>query len=453
MLPRVAMIALTGDPGGGDEPYIPVNDRIVAEAVERLTGLGVELMQPVPTVAARLEGTRCVNGEETRKAVAAAAAWGAECVLMLVTGFHTPGLVMSAARDVTVPLILWAVPSETWALVGGSLDRGALADLGIDHLWLYGDVAGECAIRAYNYARAAMIVARLNNTTYGLVGGRAYDMSCTTFDYTQVHTQFGVFTHHVDQMDMYLRAEAQTPHRVAEATKRITEGKRVIDVPEQVMDRSVRLYLALRDMVDEYKWDFVGVKCQPEMINNYCSVCLGMAQLNDDGIPTTCECDTSGVLTSYMMALLSDEPVYMGDTADLSYETQVLTLANCGAMAMRLARPDEPVQLTRQYYFMGQTPGICTTYQCRAGTGTLARLNRCQGQYSMVISPAEMVNLPDSAKNERKARWPHAFVKLPGNVQALVDTMLGNHYNFAYGDYVAPLVQVCDFLDITPICI
>jgi len=451
MRPRVAMIALTGDPRGGDEPYLPVNDRIVAEATERLTKLGVELMQPVPTVTARLEGTRCVNGEDTRQAVAAAAAWKADCVLMLVTGFHVPGLVMSAARDVTVPLILWAVPSETWSLVGGSLDRGAIADLGIEHLWLYGDVQSQCAVRAYNYMRAAMIVARLRNATYGLVGGRAYDMMCTTFDYTQLQTQFGVFTHHIDQMDMYLRAQAQDSARVAAAAKRITAGREVIDVPEVVMDRSVRLYLALRDMVDEYHWDFVGVKCQPEMINNYCSVCIGMAQLNDEGVPTACECDTSGVLTSYMMALLADEPVYMGDTADLSYDRQMLTLANCGAMAMRLARTDQPVQLTRQYDYMGRTPGVCTTYQCRPGAVTLARLNRCQGEYSMVITPAEVVNLPDSAKNERKSRWPHAFVKLPGNAQALVDTMLGNHYNFAYGDYVAPLLQACEFLDITPV--
>ena len=61
----------------------------------------------------------------------------------------------------------------------------------------------------------AMIVARLRNTTYGFVGGRAYDMENTIFDPAQVLEQFGVFTHHVDQLDMYLRAEAQPAARVA----------------------------------------------------------------------------------------------------------------------------------------------------------------------------------------------------------------------------------------------
>ena len=452
MKPRVAMIALTADPGGGDEPYFEVNERVVAEVTERLTALGIELKLPVPTAAARLVGVRCMNGEDTRQMVREAQAWDADCVLMLVTGFHTSGLISAAARELRVPLILWAVPTETWSLVGGSLNRGALVDLGVEHLWLYGEVSGKAAVRANDYARAAMVKARLNNTTYGLVGGRAYDMTCTTFDYTQIQNQFGVFTHHVDQIEMYLRAQGLAADRVAQTRARITEGK-VVEVPEQVLDHSLRSYLALRDMVDEYRWDFVGVKCQPEMINNYCGVCLAIAQLNDDGIPTACECDTSGVLTSYMLSLLADEPAYLGDTADLSYDTQILTLANCGAMAMRLARPDEPVQLTEQYTSMGPATGVCTTYQCRAGNITLARLNRAKDKYLMTITPAEVVNRPESERSKRKERWPHAFVKLPGNAEALVEHMLGNHFNFAYGDHAAPLVQACSFLDITPLCI
>lgn len=449
MRPKVAMIALSGDPRGGD-PYVEVNARIVGEAMERLTAMGMELKLPVPTAHARLEAVRCMNGEETRTMVLDAQAWGADCVLMLVTGFHTAGLIVPAVRELRVPLILWAVPGDMWPLVGGSLDRGALVDLGIEHLWLYGDLEGKAAQRAYDYARAAMLKARLNNTTYGMVGGRAYDMNCTTFDYTQIQNQFGVFTHHVDQMEMYLRAQRQPAPRVDEARARITAG-RVVEAPEVVLDHSVRAYLALRDMVDEYRWDFVGVKCQPEMIENYCGVCLGMAQLNDDGVPTACECDTSGVITSYMLSLLADEPAYMGDTADLRYDTQVLVLANCGAMAMRLARTDEPVRLTEQLRGMGAATGVCTTYQCRPGAVTVARLNRARDRYKMIVTPAEAVNRPDEERSKGKERWPHAFIRLPGNAEALVDNMLGNHFNFAYGDYVAPLAQACKFMDIDPV--
>jgi L-fucose isomerase-like protein len=452
MKPRIAIIALTNQPDPTlGEPAIEVAEQLAAQATERLTALGAEIMLPVPICAARLHNTHCVNGEDTRRAVAQANAWPADCVILLETGFHTPGLIIPAVREIAAPLVVWAVPNDTWPLVGATLDRGVIADLGIKHLWMYDDIESEAAVRAFDYARGAMIAARLRNTTYGFVGGRAYDMENTIFDPAQLLEQFGVFTHHVDQLELYLRAEAQQPQRVHEATQQIVQGRQVIGVPDKVMERSVRTYLALHDMAEEYRWDFLGVKCQPEMINNYCSVCIGVAQMNDDGIPTACECDTPGILTSYMMSLLVDEPVYFGDTAGLDYRTQRLTLANCGAMAMRLAQPDVPVQLTLQLEAMGPGRGVCTTYQCRAGRVTVARLQRCQGKYSMLLTPGEAVNRPDSERSKNREIWPHAFIELPGNTRALADHLLGNHLHMAYGDHVAALTEACNFLNITPI--
>lgn len=207
-----------------------------------------------------------------------------------------------------------------------------------------------------------MIRNGLRLKTYDLIGGRAYDMDNTTFDYTQLAAQFGVFVHHVDQLELYLRAEKQDPDRVLKIGKEFSAGKTVDAMPDWVMDRSIRLYLSMRDMVEEYQWDFVGIKCQLELINNYCSPCLGMAQLNDDGWVTACECDTSGALSSYMLSMLANEPAYIGDISGLDFDTQMLRLANCGAMAMKLARPDVPVRLTRQLSAMGKTPGICTSF-------------------------------------------------------------------------------------------
>ena len=170
------------------------------------------------------------------------------------------------------------------------------------------------------------------------------------------------------------------------------------------------------------------MKCQPEMINNYCSVCIGMAQLNDEGVPTACECDTSGVLTSYMLSLLADEPAYMGDTADLSFERQMLTLANCGAMTMRLARPDEPVQLTQQYDYMGPATGVCTTYQCRAGSITLARINRAQGRVFHDAHPGrggQPARQRARTSVRRAGRTPSSSCRATRRLWST--TMLGNH--------------------------
>lgn len=454
MRPKIAVLTLARDPNPLIEGAVSeVAERLSASAVNRLSALGAEVMSPVPIVVGKLKYTHCVNGDDACRAVAQANAWKADCVILLVVGFHTPGLIVNAVRDISAPLVLWGVPNPTGPLVGAILDRALIVDLGIRHLWLYGEIEGDCAVRAYDYARGAMVAARLRGATYGLVGGRAYDMENTIFDPAQLLKQFGVITHHMDQLELYFRAEAQDPARVREATREFIQGKEVIDVPELVMERSIRTYLALHDMTVEYKWDFVGVKDQPEMIHNYCSTGVAVACMNDVGIPTVDECDTPGAVTAYMMSLLVDEPVWMGDAADVDVDTQIMPLLNGGNMATRLARPDVPVKLTQQYEFMGRCTGVSTTYQCKPGGVTVARLQRAAGKHSLLMTPAEVVNRPESDLVLSMERWPHAFVKLPGNGRNLIEHLLSNHLHIAYGDLIAPLTVACQLLEVEPLII
>jgi L-fucose isomerase len=273
-------------------------------------------------------------------------------------------------------------------------------------------------------------------------------MYSAVFDYTQLMEQFGIDVHHVDQLDLYLRSEAQDPGVVTDTLNAVTKDLVVEEVPSLVMDRSVRQYLSLKDMVKEYGWDFVGVKCQPEMTYQYCGVCLAVALMNDDGISTTCETDTNGALTNYMLHMLTDEVPFMGDTADADLASQIMTLANCGSWGMKLASTDRPVKITQQYDAMGPATGACTTYQVKPGPATICRLFRCQGKLSFMMTLGDVVNMPDSKLSPGRERWPHAFVKFPGNIEAVVDSLLANHLHIAHGDHIRPLSEACALMGI-----
>ena len=445
VIPRVALITLTS--AGGSE--VEGEDRLgrakqfTREVSDRLTELGVELMRPVPVAP---------TPDDVGNAVKAATDWQADCVVMLFPAFVTPDWIMQPLRDLGLPLALWSLRcAHTWPLVGAALCRGAIADCGWQHRWFYGNPDGKALHQVYDFTRGAMIAQRLQGKRYGYLGGRTYGMYSTVFDYTQLMSQFGIEVHHVDQLDLYLRSEAQDNNSVEETLSRITEDKVVDGVRPTVLRRSIREYLALHDMVKEYGWDFVGIKCQPEMTDHYCGVCLGMALLNDDGISTTCEADTNGALTNYMLHMLTDEAPFMGDTVDADPDNQIMVMANCGAIATNLAVPDEPVRLTEQYECMCPETGACTTFQCRPGAVTVARLYRCQGQYSLMMTRGEVVNRPESELSPGRERWPHAFVKFPGNIESVVDSLLANHLHFAYGDHVGPLTEACKLLAVDPL--
>jgi L-fucose isomerase len=444
MIPKVALISLTstGSEVQGED-RLGRAQKFTREAVEVLNGLGVELMQPVPIAT---------TPSEVHVAVRAAEAWNADCIVLLFTGFITPDWVMLQLREKKLPLALWCVPCiNTWPLVGAALCRGAIADCGWQHRWFYGDTKSKAVKQVYDFCRGAMLAQRLKGKKYGFIGGRTYGMYSAVFDYVQLMRQFGIDVHHVDQMDLYLRSEAQDAKAVGKTMAAVTQGMVVEDVRPMIMERSVREYLSLKDMVKEYGWDFVGIKCQPEMTYKYCGVCLGMALLNDDGISTTCETDTSGAITNYMLQMLTDEIPFMGDTADADMEAQIITLANCGAMATKLAAPGKPVRITEQYLGMGPMTGACTTFQAKPGAATITRLFRCQGEYSLMMSYGEIVNLPDSKLSPGRERWPHAFIKFPGNIEAVVGNLLANHLHIAYGDYIGALTEACNLMEIKPL--
>ena len=444
MIPKVALIAVTSTGSEVEgEDRMGVNQRFSEEASEQLSGLGVELMRPVPTATVP---------DEVAAAIRAANEWQADCVVLLFTGFVTPDWVMLPCRGLQIPLALWAMASiQTWPLVGASLCRGALADCGYQHEWFYGGVDSPALGKVYDYVRGAMIAQRMQGKKYGFIGGRTYGMYSAVFDYSQLMEQFGIDVHHVDQLDLYLRSEEQDAELVAKTLEERTKDCVIDNVRPIIMERSVREYLSLRDMVEDYGWDFVGIKCQPEMTHKYCGVCLGMALLNDDGISTTCETDTSGAITNYMLQMLTGEIPYMGDVADADLNTQILTLANCGAMGLKLAAPGKPVRITEQYRAMGECTGSCTTYTAKPGKGTVCRLYRCQGEYSMMMTPGDVIELPDSKRSPGRDRWPHAFIQFPGNIEAVVDSLLANHLHIAYGDYVAPLTEACKLMGIRPL--
>ena len=242
-------------------------------------------------------------------------------------------------------------------------------------------------------------------------------------------------------------AEQEGADRVAGVRERLSLFGR-IDSPEDVVDRSIRVYLALKDMACTYGYSFIGVKCQPEMIYRYASCCLAMSLLGNDGIPTACECDTNAALTMYMLHLLSGQPVYFGDTASLDLTTREFKVVNCGGAPTDFAAKPEDVVLTTQYELMGSGRGVVTSFQCRPGEVTLARISRVKGKFVMILARGTAEERPPEAFVQSFKIWPHAFIRLHGDPRVLAREIRSNHIHFVYGDYVAAMVEASRLLGI-----
>ena len=110
--------------------------------------------------------------------------------------------------------------------------------------------------------------------------------------------------------------------------------------------KQIQSYLATRELVAENKFDFISVKCQPELSNGFCLQCLSVAFLNDpydaDGpksaIPCACEADGDGALTMVVLNRLSGgQPTALMDIRGILPEEGIMLLPNCGSIATYFA--------------------------------------------------------------------------------------------------------------------
>lgn len=287
-------------------------------------------------------------------------------------------------------------------------------------------------------------------------------------DTKQWQNQFGVDLEHVDQLEIVMGAEKIPESTVEKAFQQLTERVRKIKydgkglTPEK-LKQQIRFYYATKEVIEEKKFDFVAIKCQPELSEHYVTQCLSQAFLNDpydmDGkkepIATGCEADLDGALTMQVLKLLTDSPVLFFDLRHYDPDDNVFVFSNCGAQPTYFAaKSDDPREDLKNVTFYPQMlhfyrgGGATVQYMCAPGEVTMARLARKDGKYWMAIISGEFVSYPEEKLKKTSLEWPQGFTKLSLDADELINELGGNHVHAVYGNYVNELKDLCDMMGI-----
>lgn len=383
---------------------------------------------------------------------------GVDCVCYAIGTWIHSEQVVSAALQVRLPTIVMAFRSgRIGSLVGSAVARGSLDEVGIPHLYTYyvegsTDLFDEIKV----FSRAAAVMNELRGKRFGLFGGRSMGMYTATADPSQVKKLFGVEIEHVDQYLVIYEAEKIPDTEANLVLGQMKEKFGEVASPEEGLRRSIKLYLALKKVINEKKLDFIGVKCPPEVLSLYTSYCVAVAFLNNEGIMTACECDINGAITMEILHELANGPAYFGDVLDIDYETRILTAANCGSTATDLAKTPKEVRWLSHPEDIARAfrEGIpCVQFVCRPGEVTCARLSRIEGKYCMLIFRGQTVEGTEEDMRRTVFEYPHAFIRMDCDPRSLVQQVRSNHIHFAYGDHRKELVCLCKMLGVEPISI
>jgi L-fucose/D-arabinose isomerase len=401
------------------------------------------------------------------------AAAGVDLTVLYYAVWAFPHFTMLAADATRSPLMLVASTDPTEpGLVGMLAAGGALDQIGRAHTRAWGGPEDTGLVQRIGVqAKAAAAVSALHGCTFGRFGGRPMGMNTAVANTDQWQRMFGVDVEEIDQYELVLRAEKADPAEAARAREWIErhaagvhyDGKKL--TPD-LLERQIRSYLAIRDIIADRHLDFSGIKAQPELTENFATMDVTEAFLNDpydwDGPKETHVCateaDMDGALTMQLFKHIAETPVLFADVRHYHADRDIWDLCNSGQHATWFAaRSEDPAQNLAQVHFCPEVfffpaGGASVQHIAAPGRMTLGRLTREDGQYRLQLMLGEFERYDDATNqalmNQSTPEWPHAFARLDVPSEVFLSRFGANHIHAVPGDHRAELRAIAAQLGI-----
>ena len=439
------------DPMG--QPFI--DDALVERSRNALSQAGIKLVKHEIVVASKEEAITALRKMKNDPSI--------DAVILFSGTWVWAAHMVGAIRDYAATgkgVLLWTHPgSQGWRPVGGLVLHGGLLEIGVPHKFVYGAAGdAETVAKIVSYSRASHLKNSLNLSTIGTFGGRGMGQTCGVADPSQWMRMFGVDIDSRDTTELIHTAEKVSEQELKAARLRL--AKLFSTPPEATVanERSIRLYLALKKIVEKEKFDFYTIQSFPGLGDNYSATCFAQSMMLEDGHGTSTLGDFNTALTVLLLTKLSKERVYYGDLQHLDTRNHEIKIIGDGACPPSLAGKLGPAGFAEHGIpTEGEAGGLSVKLICKVGEGVLARLGRVNGEFQMVITRGTVFEPPADQLDRRLHEcgipfWPHGFVTAHCNMDTLLHHWTNEYACLGYGaDLFPALVDFCDITGIKTI--
>jgi L-fucose/D-arabinose isomerase len=395
-----------------------------------------------------------------------------DLTLFNVPVWSWPNFAMIAARETPGPLTLFSSLDPQYpGMVGMLAAAGALEQVGRRFGRAWGDIRDpEVARRIETQIRSAHAVRSLQGSVFGRIGGRSMGMYTAVAHGDHWLSVFGIDVEEIDQWEIVRRAEGVDPARARAGREWLERHAAAVhydghQLTPELLERQIRSYHAMRELISEWNIDFSGIKGQPELTNHFATMDVTEAFLNDpydwEGpkAPHVCatEADMDGALTMQLLrALGGGIPVLFADLRHYHADREIWDLCNSGQHpTWYAARADDPAENMRHVHlypegFYFPAGGASIHHLAAPGDFTFARLTRDPAGYRMHVLRGDVVRFEPEVNEELMRastyEWPHAFVRFKAGAEEILSRFASNHMHGIPGDHVDELRSVCALL-------
>jgi len=451
------------------EELFPMNSAFQKKVKSKLENEGFEVVAPEETICSNklaVKYGKLMQSEHVH------------CVIFNYCIWAWPGYSRIVAQYCPKPIIMYANINPGFpAMVGMQAASGSLDQIGIPFYKIFGELENKSILdRIKSCIVGISAFNALKGLTYCNVGGRSLSIDTAVADPALWMEKFGIDVDHIDQFELVRRTEEELKKgtRIKNAleylkahVKKIhwTDENAKMKLTNILLRRSMGMYYAMRDICDEFNYDFCGIKGQRELTEHYATSDIPEAFLNDfygpegeahEPIVCATEADMDGALTMQIIKLISGKPVLFADIRSYYPDKNIWDLCNSGAHATYFAGASEdPVKNLKNVEFRPEgfyypAGGASVYHIAKPGEVTMARLTRsgCTTHYKMVVAHGEFVSFGDE-ENERIAaieqdNWPHAFCKLDCSMETFIQGINCNHIHGTYGNWIRELEIFCN---------
>jgi len=429
-----------------------IDDSMVKRSKEALAQAGLRVVEHETVLATKEEARNAFKKMKSDDQV--------DMVVLFSGTWVWAAHLVAAIRDFAATgkaVLLWTHPgSQGWRPVGGFVIHGGLLEIGVPHKFVYGAADDpETILKITSHARAAHLKNSLNMSTVGAFGGRGMGQTCGVADPSQWMRTFGVDIDSRDTTELIRKAEAVSEKEISALQPRLK--KLFGSAPEKniVNERSIRLYLATKKVVEEERFDFYTIQSFPGLGDDYSATCFAQSMMLEDGVGTSTLGDFNTALTVWLLTKLSRERVYYGDLQHIDRQKKEIKIIGDGACPPSLASKLGPAGFSEHGIpTEGKAGGLSVKLICKVGEGVLARLGRVNGEFQMVITRAAIFEPPKTQVQRRLSEcgipfWPHGFVTAHCDIDRMLDSWSNEYACLGYGAELYP--ALIDFCELTKI--
>ncbi len=379
-------------------------------------------------------------------------------VLIVQQGtFADSSMLLSILRDISVPILLWGLKEPSVktgrlrlnSLCGLNLAANALSMIDRPFEYLYGDITEKSINKIISFIKQGCVVSELKDAAILVIGASPKGYYPSDFDELFLRNVWGVKTHRISLDEVFRKAHEVSEDEARDVKKDLEQKLSDFEkIPSEEVDKSVKAYITLRDMIIQTGSAGCAIECWPDFMSEFGgAACFAVSKLTEDGYPTSCEADVYGTLTMLVQWHLTRTPPYLGDLVHVNDEEGTIVFWHCGAGAPSLAQTtitagDHP----------NRGVGLCLEYSLKPGVVTIARMGKKgDGSFRMFITCGEAIEAPIWFKGTS------VEVKLAGSFEIALDTLIQagfeHHYSIVYGDISEELAGICKQMNIDVVTI